>query len=145
MTDGLALAEGASGVQMPQQARWRFNRSPKKAVEWLMSEEAFAVDGQPTDEVRAPLRAADLAQWLLTEEGLSTAKVGEFLGGSEPLCGATLTAYVSKLSLAELSLDTALRYFLSLFKLPGEAQQIAGSCRRSRRHGRRRTRARQRW
>ena len=35
------------------------------------------------------------------------------------------------LPLKGLQLDAALRYFLSTFKLPGEAQQIDRSCRRS--------------
>lgn len=65
-----------------------------------------------------------LAHWFLQEEGLSKTKVGEFLGGNEPLRRATLRAFVSLLELKRLNLVAALRYYLSLFKLPGEAQII---------------------
>jgi len=144
MTDGMALAEGAlPKVAMPRQARWRFNQKPKDTVQWLMSGAAFAEDAASSsgkDDAEgsasgggaggggggaAPLIGpAELAQWFLTEEGLSTEAVGAFLGGSSETSTATLAGYVGRLSLGGLTLDTALRYFLSLFRLPGEAQQI---------------------
>ena len=58
------------------------------------------------------------------QEGLSKSKIGEFLGGNAPLNVATLSAFVRSLDFSRLSLDAALRYFVSLFKLPGEAQCI---------------------
>ena len=65
-----------------------------------------------------------LARWFLTEEGLSTNKIGMWLGGANDLNKETLRHFASLLSFRGRSLDGALRYFLSLFKLPGEAQQI---------------------
>jgi len=65
-----------------------------------------------------------MARWFLQEEGLSKPKVGEFLGGNSPLQVATLQAFVGLLSVEGLHLVAALRYYLGLFKLPGEAQII---------------------
>ena len=113
-TDGCQVDEAVVPPDMPRQARHRFNQDPKAAVKWLVAE---GYEGGTCDK-------DVLARWFLTGEGLSTNKLGQWLGGSSELQQTTLTHYASLLSFKGLTLDRALRYFLSLFKLPGEAQQI---------------------
>ncbi|KAL1507822.1 hypothetical protein AB1Y20_007430 [Prymnesium parvum] len=119
-TDGLGVAvDTGEEVTMPQEARWRFNKSPKEAVKWLCEEGAIGASGEDWTDA-----GSTMAKWFLQEEGLSKAKVGEFLGGNSPLQVATLQAFTRLLELSDLHLVAALRYYLSLFKLPGEAQII---------------------
>ena len=123
VTDGLALAEGTQPVAMPAQARWRFNQNPTRAVQWIVRGEGG--DGALSGFGHAEI-ASEIALWLLTEDGLLTSKVGEFLGGAANLNRDVLAAYIGTLTpyFSGATLDTALRYFVSLFKLPGEAQMI---------------------
>lgn len=113
-TDGFGITSHMHRVEMPRQARYRFNQDPKATVKWLADQKGAAL----------AIGAPELARWFLTEEGLSTKKIGEWLGGPAPLQCDTLRAFVGALQFKALPLDKALRYFLSLFKLPGEAQQI---------------------
>lgn len=124
VTDGLALAEDTQPVAMPAQARWRFNQNPTRAVQWIVRGEGG--DGALSGFVGHAEIASEIAVWLLTEEGLLTSKVGEFLGGAADLNRDVLAAYIGTLTpyFSGATLDTALRYFVSLFKLPGEAQMI---------------------
>jgi Sec7-like guanine-nucleotide exchange factor len=58
------------------------------------------------------------------DAGLSKRKLGEFLGGMAAFNQAVLRALLRKLDFKGLSLVEALRSFLRIFRLPGEAQQI---------------------
>ena len=113
VTDGCALAEGAQRVDAPKGAVYRFNQNPKECVAWLTS----------GADCKA-LGATELARWFLTEEGLSTKQLGSWLGGNSELQVAALRAFAGELDFGEMAVVDALRYFLSLFKLPGEAQMI---------------------
>ena len=62
--------------------------------------------------------------WFLTAERLSKNKIGEYLGRNDEHAVNTLHAFPPLLDFSELVFDEALRFFLSLFRLPGEAQQI---------------------
>ena len=62
--------------------------------------------------------------WFLTAERLSKNKIGEYLGRNDEHAVNTLHAFLALLDFSELVFDEALRFFLSLFRLPGEAQQI---------------------
>ena len=62
--------------------------------------------------------------WFLTAERLSKNKIGEYLGRNDEHAVNTLHAFLALLDFGELVFDEALRFFLSLFKLPGEAQKI---------------------
>jgi len=68
------------------------------------------------------LSHSDVARWLLTCTRLSTNHIGDFLGRPNAL--PVLNALVDLLDFRSLDLDEALRFYLSLFRLPGEAQQI---------------------
>ena len=62
--------------------------------------------------------------WFLTAEQLSKNKIGEYLGRNDENAVNTMHAFLALLDFGELVFDEALRFFLSLFRLPGEAQQI---------------------
>ena len=106
VTDGLALAEGTQPVAMPAQARWRFNQNPTRAVQWIVRGEGG--DGALSGFGHAEI-ASEIALWLLTEEGLLTSKVGEFLGGAADLNRDVLAAYIGTLTpyFSGATLDTA--------------------------------------
>jgi hypothetical protein len=59
---------------------------------------------------------------MLSCKRVSTNNIGDFLG--RPDAQPVLSAFVHLLDFRSLELDVALRSFLSLFRLPGEAQQI---------------------
>jgi len=68
---------------------------------------------------------AEVACWLLTASKLSKNCVGDYLGRSDEDAKVILKAFVDALDFAPFEqFDEALRFFLSLFRLPGEAQQI---------------------
>ena len=80
---------------MRRQARHRFNQDPKEAVKWLVAGGYEGAGGGGCDH-------DVLARWFLTEEGLSTNKLGQWLGGGSELQRATLTRYASLLDLRGL-------------------------------------------
>lgn len=62
-----------------------------------------------------------IAEFILTTPGLSKEAKGVYLGKNDPLVKKVLTAYCNRLDFRNMSIDEALRFFLSLFRLPGEA------------------------
>ncbi len=56
--------------------------------------------------------------------GLSKDRVGEYLGSHLEYNVSVLKAYAAKLSFEGVHIDEAMRLYLSLFRLPKEAQQI---------------------
>ena len=67
----------------------------------------------------------EVAQWLLGCSRLSKNKIGDFLGMSHADAVGILDVFFNALQLRELTFDEALRFINTLFRLPGEAQQIA--------------------
>jgi len=67
----------------------------------------------------------EVALWLITCERLSKNKIGDYLGRSDDDAVAVLDAFVEIINFVPFTFDEAMRFFLSLFRLPGEAQQIA--------------------
>ena len=65
-----------------------------------------------------------IATFLATTKGLDDAALGDYLGDGDELCSKVLICYVATFSFHGLGLDDALRKFLSVFRLPGEAQKI---------------------
>lgn len=65
---------------------------------------------------------SDKVDFILGNPGISTLVLGDYLG--DPRQEKILQAYISKLNLADLSLDAGLRLLLAGFRLPGEAQKI---------------------
>eukprot|EP01012_Entosiphon_sulcatum_P053419 TRINITY_DN7350_c0_g2_i1.p1 TRINITY_DN7350_c0_g2~~TRINITY_DN7350_c0_g2_i1.p1 ORF type:complete len:1737 (+),score=332.28 TRINITY_DN7350_c0_g2_i1:124-5334(+) len=86
-----------------------FNQKPKKAIEYLRSQEIAS-----TPEA--------LADWLMHTAGLDPTQIGAFLGDANDFNADVLRAYTAKMDFAGLTIDDALRVFFRGFKLPGEAQ-----------------------
>ena len=66
----------------------------------------------------------DVAEFLLETPDLNKARIGDFIGGKTDFHKAVLRAFVKKMNFEGLEFDTALRRFLTAFRLPGEAQII---------------------
>ena len=71
-----------------------------------------------------PYTYDEVARWMLTSEKLSKNRIGDYLGRTDEHAMATIDAFLGHLDFTPFVFDEALRFFLSLFKLPGEAQQI---------------------
>jgi len=105
--------------RMPEGVVRLFNKDAKGTVLQLLSGESDLASRAYTSD--------DIARWLLTASGLSKNKLGDYLGRSDDQAVATLDAFVGALKpyFPDFTFDEAMRFFLSLFRLPGEAQQIA--------------------
>lgn len=90
-----------------------FNNKPKKAIPVLI-EKGFLKDDSPIE----------IAKWLLQQDGLNLATVGDYLGEGDEKNIAVMHAFVDELDFAGLSIVDALREFLQKFRLPGEGQKI---------------------
>ncbi len=51
-------------------------------------------------------------------------KLGDFLGSADEFNKKCLEIFTESLSFKKMNIDEAMRYYLSLFMLPGEGQQI---------------------
>ncbi len=96
----------------------KFNMNPAAGVKWLGSHGYL----EPHD-------AKSIASFLHTHaEKLAKTSVGEYLGHgrkySDGFHPSVLRAYEEELEFRDLSFEDAIRYFLSGFQLPGEAQKI---------------------
>lgn len=91
----------------------RFNSHAAQGLEYLGRH--HIIDANNPDSV---------ATFLLTTGGLSKTQIGDFLGDSHAFNISVMYAYVNKLDFSGMTFDQALRYFLSGFRLPGEAQMI---------------------
>jgi len=98
-----------------QVAAEAFNKNPKESIRNLQSYGFAQAQEATPDEVAAFLRQAP---------GLNKTVVGEYLGDHHAFNVAVLTAYAATFSFHNMSLDAALRLFLSGFRLCGEAQKI---------------------
>eukprot|EP01117_Protostelium_nocturnum_P012512 TRINITY_DN4612_c0_g1_i4.p1 TRINITY_DN4612_c0_g1~~TRINITY_DN4612_c0_g1_i4.p1 ORF type:complete len:1640 (+),score=303.31 TRINITY_DN4612_c0_g1_i4:223-5142(+) len=90
----------------------KFNKNPKKGIRFLI-DHSF-VENNPES----------VAKFLRNQEKLDKASVGDYLGEKDPFCISVLHSYVDAFTFEDLAVDLALRKFLSLFRLPGEAQKI---------------------
>jgi brefeldin A-inhibited guanine nucleotide-exchange protein len=91
----------------------QFNFKPKKGMKLLLSEKFI-----PEDTPEA------IAKFLLREERLDKAQIGEFLGEGEDRNIAIMHAFVDQMDFTKRRFVDALRQFLQSFRLPGEAQKI---------------------
>ncbi|CAD6504656.1 BgTH12-00162 [Blumeria graminis f. sp. triticale] len=91
----------------------QFNFKPKRGIKLLISEK-FIQNDSPEK----------IAQFLLSEERLDKAQIGEYLGEGEDLNIAIMHAFVDCMDFTKRRFVDALRQFLQSFRLPGEAQKI---------------------
>ncbi|EOO03921.1 putative guanyl-nucleotide exchange factor protein [Phaeoacremonium minimum UCRPA7] len=90
-----------------------FNFKPKKGVQLLLKE-GFIASEKPED----------IARFLISEERLDKAQIGEYLGEGEPKNIEIMHAFVDTMDFTKRRFVDALRQFLQSFRLPGEAQKI---------------------
>ncbi|ODQ68350.1 hypothetical protein NADFUDRAFT_54895 [Nadsonia fulvescens var. elongata DSM 6958] len=90
-----------------------FNFKPKRGIESLISG-GFIKSNTPED----------IAEFLLTCDGLDKAVIGEYLGEGDPTNIAIMHTFVNLMDVNNMNFVDALRRLLQAFRLPGEAQKI---------------------
>lgn len=91
----------------------QFNFKPKRGIKVLIKEGFIASDSPD-----------DIATFLLKEDKLDKAQIGEFLGEGEQANIDIMHAFVDQMEFTKKRFVEALRQFLQSFRLPGEAQKI---------------------
>ena len=91
-----------------------FKSKPGKGIDFLIDNNFI--------ESRDPLAVAKVLCG--GEFGLDKTAIGEFIGDNKPFNLQCFYALVDRMDFAGEELDVSLRKFLSLFRLPGEAQKI---------------------
>lgn len=91
----------------------QFNFKPKKGIKLLL-QEGFIRSSAPED----------IAAFLLRNDRLDKAMIGEYLGEGDPENVAIMHAFVDMMDFSNRRFVDALRQFLQSFRLPGEAQKI---------------------
>ncbi|CAJ1964068.1 unnamed protein product [Cylindrotheca closterium] len=96
----------------------RFNQKPSAGISYAAK--CGHLDGTDAEEV---------ARWLLqNKDTMEKTMIGEYLGREpeyqEGFSLKVLIAYVNSMDFDGLSFDDAIRFYLSGFRLPGEAQKI---------------------
>eukprot|EP00908_Phaeocystis_cordata_P012757 Transcript_23752.p2 GENE.Transcript_23752~~Transcript_23752.p2 ORF type:complete len:535 (+),score=238.14 Transcript_23752:46-1650(+) len=114
--DGRRVTTKVSCPPFPRKAAAQFNKNPKHTVAALREGKEELSDRRYS--------YLEIAQWFLTAERLSKKSIGDYMGRNDEHAVKTIDAFLSLLDFGPLSFDEALRFFLSLFRLPGEAQQI---------------------
>ncbi|KAK7431341.1 guanine nucleotide exchange protein for ADP-robosylation factor [Neonectria magnoliae] len=91
----------------------QFNFKPKKGMKLLLRDGFI-----PSDNPR------DIAMFLLKEDKLDKAQIGEYLGEGDQQHIDIMHAFVDCMEFTKKRFVDALRQFLQSFRLPGEAQKI---------------------
>ncbi|KAK7402927.1 guanine nucleotide exchange protein for ADP-robosylation factor [Neonectria punicea] len=91
----------------------QFNFKPKKGMKLLLRDGFI-----PSDSPR------DIAMFLLKEDKLDKAQIGEYLGEGDQQHIDIMHAFVDCMEFTKKRFVDALRQFLQSFRLPGEAQKI---------------------
>ena len=117
--DGTKVKTSVRPFSLPDKVRFAFNRDPKKTMKGLLAgdESVVGVGGRAYSH-------EEIARWLLTAKDVSKNRIGDYLGRADEDAQKMLREFLAPLDLVDFTFDEALRFFLSLFRLPGEAQQI---------------------
>ena len=91
----------------------QFNFKPKRGIKTLIAD-GFIKGDSPED----------IASFILQNESLDKAMIGEYLGEGDPHNIAIMHAFVNSMDFTRRRFVDALRQFLQSFRLPGEAQKI---------------------
>ncbi|KAK2624363.1 hypothetical protein QTJ16_006313 [Diplocarpon rosae] len=91
----------------------QFNFKPKRGIQLLIKEGFIPSDA-----------AVDIAHFLITEDRLDKAQIGEYLGEGDERNIAIMHAFVDTMDFTKRRFVDALRQFLQSFRLPGESQKI---------------------
>ncbi|RUS76389.1 hypothetical protein EGW08_015840 [Elysia chlorotica] len=89
-----------------------FNKKPLKGIQYLQEQQMVG---------KLP---EDIAEFFHNEERLDRTVVGDFLGENEKLHKEVMYAYIDHMNFVDMDIVSALRKFLSGFRLPGESQKI---------------------
>ena len=90
-----------------------FNFKPKRGIKMLL-EDGFIPEDTPEE----------ISKFILSNEVLDKAMIGEYLGEVDEYNVAIMHAFVDAMDFAKRRFVDALRLFLQSFRLPGEAQKI---------------------
>ena len=90
-----------------------FNFKPKRGIQALLND-GFIKNDTPEE----------IAAFILQNDRLDKAMIGEYLGEGEPKNVAIMHAFVDSMDFTKRRFVDALRQFLQSFRLPGEAQKI---------------------
>lgn len=91
----------------------QFNAKGKRGIKFFLSH-GFISDNDPHT----------IARFLLSTDELDKQELGEYLGEGDDLNIAVMHAFVDEMNFDNMQFVEALRQFLQLFRLPGEAQKI---------------------
>jgi len=95
-----------------QQGIKLFNKKPKKGVAYMLEKDMIEGGSE------------GIADFLRNVQGLWKTAIGEYLGDADEDCVKVMHCFVDAQDFSSLSISSALRKFLSDFRLPGEAQKI---------------------
>ncbi|PPR97430.1 hypothetical protein GOBAR_AA23234 [Gossypium barbadense] len=90
-----------------------FNKKPSKGIEFLIKTKKV---GKSPEEVASFLKK--------NTSGLNETMIGDYLGEREEFALRVMHAYVDSFNFKSIDFGEAIRFFLSGFRLPGEAQKI---------------------
>ncbi|GME78104.1 unnamed protein product [Ambrosiozyma monospora] len=90
-----------------------FNFKPKRGIKQLI-QQGFIPDDKPES----------IAKFLLENDSLSKAGIGEYLGEGDQQNIDIMHAFVDFMDFKDKSFLGALRFYLEHFRLPGESQKI---------------------
>ncbi|KAI1814396.1 Sec7-domain-containing protein [Poronia punctata] len=91
----------------------QFNFKPKRGIKYLL-QSGFIPSDSPED----------IAKFLISDDRLDKAQIGEYLGEGDPKNIEIMHAFVDTMDFTKRRFVDALRQFLQSFRLPGEAQKI---------------------
>ncbi|KAI0532716.1 guanine nucleotide exchange factor [Xylaria digitata] len=91
----------------------QFNFKPKRGIKFLIQSGFIASEN-----------AQDIAKFLISDDRLDKAQIGEYLGEGETKNIEIMHAFVDTMDFTRRRFVDALRQFLQSFRLPGEAQKI---------------------
>ncbi|KAI8924147.1 hypothetical protein BC831DRAFT_436660 [Entophlyctis helioformis] len=106
------IEQAASRKQLLRRAVRLFNQKPNRGVKFLI--EVGFVTSEPDS----------IADFLRSTPELAKPAIGEYLGDGDAGNIKVMHAFVDAIDFAGMGFVSALRYFLQLFRLPGEAQKI---------------------
>ncbi|KAI1824068.1 Sec7-domain-containing protein [Xylaria intraflava] len=91
----------------------QFNFKPKRGIKFLLQSGFIASD-----------KPQDIARFLLSDDRLDKAQIGEYLGEGDAKNIEIMHAFVDTMEFTRRRFVDSLRQFLQSFRLPGEAQKI---------------------
>ncbi|KAF2077686.1 hypothetical protein CYY_001002 [Polysphondylium violaceum] len=102
-----------------------FNRRPKDAIEYIMTNRLYPDITHETLATDPDLYYETIARFLLDTPKLNKLTVGEFLGKRDTLSTNVLDKYIRSFDLVNTEVIINFRHFLESFRIPGDSNVIA--------------------